>query len=307
VTASPRPAPDNRERLFAIAYRMLGSAHDAEDAVQEALLRWERLPPDGRAEIRNPDAWLTTVIGRICLDELGTARARRETYTGVWLPEPIPGRSNGTATGPIEPDPADVVTLEESVSLAMLVVMEQLTPGERVSFILHDVFRVPFTEIAGTVGRSPDACRQLASTARRHLRGQRRYVGDGPERDRVVKAFLHACGSGDLATLLRVLDPQVVLRSDGGGRISAATRPVSGADSVARFLLGIMSKVPEGSWAERYGEAAPRIELGLVNGQTGLVGYLGERPALVAGLAVADGRVVAVDLIVNPDKLTGWT
>jgi RNA polymerase sigma-70 factor (ECF subfamily) len=285
---------------------MLGSAHDAEDAVQEAFLRWERLAPEDRDAIRSPQAWLTTVIGRICLDELGTARARREAYTGVWLPEPVPGRVDGAFPAAAATDPADTVTLEESVSLAMLVVMEQLTPAERVSFILHDVFGVPFAEIAEAVGRSPDACRQLASTARRHLRGHRRHTPDGPERDRVVRAFLHACGTGDLNTLLAVLDPQVVLRADGGGRISAATRPVAGAGPVARFLLGLLAKTPARSWTERYGAAEPRIETGPVNGQTGIVVYLGERPAIVAGLAVAGGRVVTVDLIVNPDKLAAW-
>jgi RNA polymerase sigma-70 factor (ECF subfamily) len=295
-----------RPRLFAIAYRMLGSAHDAEDAVQESFLRWQRLAPDERAGIANPDAWLTTVVSRICLDQLGSARARREQYTGVWLPEPVPGRLDDAGRPDPATDPADVITLEESVSLAMLVVMEQLSPAERVSFILHDLFGVPFAQIADAVGRSEPACRQLAASARRHLRGQRRYDGDGPERDRVVQAFRLACESGDLDGLLAVLDPRVTLRSDGGGRISAATRPVVGGEAVARFLLGILFGAPAPSWTERYGSATPRLEIRPVNGQTGIVVHLGDQPALVAALAVTGDRVAAVDLVVNPDKLTAW-
>jgi RNA polymerase sigma-70 factor, ECF subfamily len=302
-------------RLFAIAYRMLGSTHDAQDAVQETFLRWQRLTPDARAGITNPAAWLTTAIGRICLDHLGSARVRRERYTGIWLPEPVPGRvdpepagavGRGTARG-IAADPADVITLEESVSLAMLVVMEQLSPAERVSFILHDLFGIPFAEIAATVGRTEQACRQLASSARRHLHGQRRYAGDGPERDRVVQAFLHACTRGDLTELLAVLAPDVVVRSDGGGQVSAATHPVAGAEVVARFLLGILTNPPAPSWTDRYGTSPPRIELDVVNGQTGVVVHLGDRPALVAALGVADDHILAIDLVVNPDKLAPWT
>lgn len=300
------PDQRSRSRLFGIAYRMLGSAHDAEDAVSESLLRWYRLTPDAQAAIANPDAWLTTVLGRICLDQLGSARVRREEYRGVWLPEPIPGRvapehRRGTAA-----DPADVISLEESVSLAMLVVMEQLTPAERVSFVLHDLFGVPYAEIGHTVGRTAEACRQLASSARRHLHGRPRYTSDGPERDRVVQAFLRACRSGDLDRLRAVLAPQVVVRSDGGGRISAAIRPVVGAEAVARFLLGLLAKRPPRSWVDRYGRGEPRLEMAPVNGQTGLVVHLGGQPAMIAGLAVAGDRVAAVDVIVNPDKLTAW-
>jgi RNA polymerase sigma-70 factor (ECF subfamily) len=310
----PHTPVSDGPRLFAIAYRMRGSTHDAQDAVQETFLRWQRLTPDARAEITNPNAWLTTVIGRICLDHLGSARVRREQYTGIWLPESVPGRvdpepagavARGTARG-IAADPADVITLEESVSLAMLVVMEHLSPAERVSFILHDLFGIPFAEIAATVGRTEQACRQLASSARRHLHGQRRYASDGPERDRVIHAFLHACTHGDLTELLAVLAPDVVVRSDGGGQVSAATHPVVGAEAVARFLLGILTNPPAPSWTDRYGNCPPRIELDVVNGQTGVVVHLGDRPALVAALAVADDRVFAIDLIVNPDKLAPW-
>lgn len=301
------PRPRNRSRLFGIAYRMLGTADDADDAVQEAFLRWERLTAQDRVDVENPDAWLTTVVSRICLDLLGTARMRREQYTGVWLPEPLPGR--GEALHRLAPDdPADVCTFEESVSLAMLVVMERMTPAERVSFVLHDVFGVPFAEIAQAVGRSPEACRQLASAARRRLRGERRYESEGTQRSLVVEAFHHACTSGDLDALIDALDPDVVMRSDGGGRLSAALRPIVGAVAVARYLFGILSApAPAPSWRERYGAAAPSIERAMVNEQSGLVVKLGGPTAVVVALAVVEGKVARVDLVVNPDKLRGWT
>lgn len=301
------PRPRNQSRLFGIAYRMLGTVHDADDAVQETFLRWERLTVQGREAVENPDAWLTTVAGRICLDQLGTARVRREHYTGVWLPEPIPGRSE--ALHRVAPDdPADVCTFEESVSLAMLVVMERMTPAERVSFVLHDVFGVPFGEIAEAVGRSSEACRQLASAARRRLRGERRYEPDGTERSVVVEAFRHACTSGDLHALIDVLDPDVVMRADGGGRLSAALRPIVGSDSVAHYLVGILSApAPAPSWRELYGAATPLIEPAMVNEQLGLVVKLGGPTAVVVALSIVDGKVARVDVVVNPDKLHAWS
>lgn len=300
------PRPRNRARLLAIAYRMLGSQHDADDAVQEGFLRWERLTAHGRAEVDNPDAWLTTVVGRICLDHLGAARVRREQYAGVWLPEPIPGRTE--ALHRLAPnDPADVCTFEESVSMAMLVVMERMSPAERVCFVLHDVFGVPFGEIATAVGRSPDACRALASAARRHLRSERRYEAEGPERSSVVDAFRNACTSGNLKDLINVLDPQVVMRSDGGGRLTAALRPIIGAEPVSRYLDGILNAArPAPTWRDRYGEAPVSIESAFINDQAGLVVKLGGITAVVVALAVAGGKVARVDLVVNPDKLRAW-
>ena len=181
--------PVDRGRLLAVAYRLLGSYHDAEDAVQEALIRWEQLGPQGRQNIREPLAWLTRVVSRICLDQLGSARARRERYTGVWLPEPVPGALPLEGAGLPVPDevtdPADVVTLDESVSMALLFAMEQLSSAERVSLILHDVFGLSFGEIADVVGRTPHACRQLASSARRQLRSRPRYA---PSRSPAVRS-----------------------------------------------------------------------------------------------------------------------
>ena len=213
--------PGHRQ-LFGIAYRMLGSVHDAEDALQEGFRRWQELTAEQRSLIREPVAWLTRVISRICLDELGTARARRESYTGFWLPEPVLGSAAGAIGGAVgacrcvgcprsqAADPADVVTLDESVSMALLVAMEQLSPAERVSLILHDVFGVPFAEIADIVGRTPEASRQLATSARRNIRRQPRFDVQGAERDRVVLAFAKACRDGD------VVGPRRGSRSERG-------------------------------------------------------------------------------------------
>ena len=299
MAAQPAPEPDQHRRMFALAYRILGSVHDAEDAVQEAAVRWQRLPQDLQAKIINKDAWLTTVVSRICLDQLTSARARRERYLGVWLPEPILGRvdPSGAST-----DPAEVAELAESVSMAMLVVMEQLSPAERVAFVLHDVFGVPFDEIAMTLQRTPAAARQLATSARRHLHGQARYDCASPDRDRVVEAFSRASTEGDLQGLLEVLGPQVVLRSATGGQVSAATRPVVGADRVARFLLGILGHRSP-SWAAVYGQEPAVLALGLVNGQSGLIVHLAGRLAAVVAVGVADGRIETIDLVANPAKL----
>ncbi|WP_157157473.1 RNA polymerase sigma factor SigJ [Diaminobutyricimonas sp. LJ205] len=290
-------APGSAEyrQLFGVSYRLLGSTHDAEDAVQEGLARWQELTADQQAEIREPVAWLTTVVSRISLDVLGSARARRENYTGIWLPEPVLG-SAGVAD-PLHSnrftDPEDAVTLDESVSLALLVAMEQLTPGERVSLILHDVFGLPFAEIAEIVGRSPDACRQLASTARRHVRAGRRFEVPGPDRDRVVQAFAAACLGGDIRALVSVLDPDVVSRADGGEHVNAAKRTLTGADAVARYLLGLVSK---------YG-ADGTASIELVNGRTGIVLRTAGQVTGVLDLGVVDGRVAEIALVVNPEKL----
>ncbi|WP_167137819.1 RNA polymerase sigma factor SigJ [Diaminobutyricimonas sp. TR449] len=290
-------APGSAEyrQLFGVSYRLLGSTHDAEDAVQEGLARWQELTADQQAEIREPVAWLTTVVSRISLDVLGSARARHENYTGIWLPEPVLG-SAGVAD-PLHSnrftDPEDAVTLDESVSLALLVAMEQLTPGERVSLILHDVFGLPFAEIAEIVGRSPAACRQLASTARSHVRAGRRFEVPGPDRDRVVQAFAAACLGGDIRALVAVLDPDVVSRADGGEHVNAAKRTLTGADPVARYLLGLVSK---------YG-ADGTASIELVNGRTGIVLRTAGQVTGVLDLGVVDGRVAEIALVVNPEKL----
>lgn len=286
------------EQLFGVAYRMLGSAYDAEDTVQDAVLRWQSLSDSERAEIRAPLAWMTRVVGRICLDQLGSARARREAYVGIWLPEPLPGTVVPAASSRPS-DPADAVTLDESVSMALLRAMESLTPGERVALILHDVFGLPFAEIGDVVGRTPDACRQLASTARRHLRSQPRFVTDDEQREKVVQAFAAACATGDLEALTDVLAPGVVSRADGGGIPGVARIPVVGADRVARYLLGIvrMSEMRDLTIDTRFTT---------VNNGTGLLISFDGRVAAVVDLAVADGRVHEIAIVMNPDKLAAW-
>ena len=284
--------------LFGVAYRILGSVHDAEDVVQEGLARWHALPDDARERVREPLAWLTRVVSRIGLDQLRSARARREAYTGIWLPEPVVGSPVGAVggTGAAPATPEDAVTLDESVSIALLTAMERLTPGERVSLILHDVFGVPFGEVADIVGRTPEACRQLATTARRNLRSRPRFAPHGAERDHVVRAFARACLDGDVAALAGVLDPAVVSRSDGGENVHAARKTIVGASAVAPFLLGVLAT------ASRHGRVFDS-SVELVNGRSGIVLREGGLVTGVIDLAVTDGKVAEVAIMVNPDKL----
>jgi RNA polymerase sigma-70 factor (ECF subfamily) len=282
------------DQLFGIAYRMLSSVSDAQDVLQEAYLRLER---QGLGSLEAPGAWLSTVVSRLCLDRLRSARVRRETYVGPWLPEPLIQQgldaAGGAPAGGAEPDPADRVTLAESVSMAFLVVLESLSPAERVAFVLHDVFGYAHSEVAVVVGRSEAACRQLVSRARRHVRERRpRFEADAAERDRVADAFLAACAGADLEALLMVLDPDVVLRSDGGGLVKAARRPIRGADRVARFLLAVIRSQPEAtSWSTH------------VNGTRGLVTHRDGRRIAVVALDVVAGRVNGVNIVANPQKL----
>lgn len=272
-----------RKRLWGIAYRITGSVADAEDAVQESWLRWQQLP-DG--EVDNPRAYLTTVVSRLCYDQLGSARARRESYVGPWLPEPVV-TENG---------PEDRVTLDESVGLAMLSVLERLTPAERTAFILHDVFAVPFKEIAEVVGRTPDSVRQLASRARRRVRADapRRSVDRGEHR-RAVDAFLSAVLGGDFDELLEILDPEVVWRSDGGGKVTAARLPVVGDEKVVRFTQRLM---------RNFDPATMHALVREVNGSPGvvLIDPLHGRSG-VFGFTVHRGLITGIDAVFNPEKL----
>ena len=286
-----------RRRLIALAYRLLGTLQEAEDAVQETYLRWYRLSEDERAAIDNPQGWLTRVASRVCLDVLKSARVRREQYVGPWLPEPVPSAllSLPLAAASVAVDPADRVTLDDTVSSALLVVLDAMTPAERVAFVLHDVFEVPFPDIAGIVGRTPAAVRQLATSARRKVAAHRAEVAPVPEHDAVVRAFGAATAGGDLAALAALLDPSVALRSDGGGVVSAARNPVFGANNVARFMLGVMAKRP--TW--RIEERSTADGLALV--------YTEEESVFgVINLRVAAGRVTDVWMVVNPAKLAAW-
>ncbi|TQL66501.1 RNA polymerase sigma-70 factor (ECF subfamily) [Nocardioides albertanoniae] len=288
-----------RRRLIALAYRLLGTVEEAEDAVQETYVRWYRLTDAERSAIDNPAGWLSRVTSRICLDALKSARVRREQYVGPWLPEPTrPGflAAPGSPAGATEPtDPADRVTLDDTVSTALLVVLDAMTPAERVAFVLHDVFAVPFGDVATVVGRSPAAVRQLATSARRRVADQRLGIAALPEHDDVVRAFVSATAGGDLGRLVTLLDPSVTLRSDGGGRVSAALNPIEGPQKVARFLVGVLRKRP--TWAIRTEPTADGLGFTLVEDAT----HHG-----VANLRVVDGRVTDVWIVLNPDKLGGW-
>ena len=272
-----------RPRLIRVAYSILGSRAEAEDVVADCWLRL--VAAEGREPIEDVLAWSTVTVARAALDVLKSARVRRQAYVGPWLPEP-----DVTA-----PDPADRVSLDDSVRYALLVVLEQLSPAERTAWVLHDLFGVPFSEIAAAVGRSPAAVRQLAARARRHVAaGTPRISVDRAEHDEVVSAFVAAAAGGDLAALLRTLDPAVVLTSDGGGVVNAARRPVEGPDRVARFLLGVARK--------HEGSVVP-VD---VNGVTGLAVLDDDgRLHTVISLTVDGGRVRRVDLVLAPDKLPG--
>jgi len=280
-------ALDERDRLLRTAFRLMGTTAEAEDAVQEAYARWYRLSDDEQTQIRHPGAWLTTVVSRICLDQLGSARARREQYVGPWLPEPRPD------AGAVV-DPADRATLDDEVTSAVMVVLESLTPAERVAFVLHDVFGLPFDEIATVVGRTPQACRKLASAARSDIRERRVRQANPSDHDRVVRGFLAACATGDIAQLVPLLDPNVTLRSDGGGIVRAARNPVHGADRVARFLLGLVAKDPSLG-------AEPTV----IEGRTGVVIRRGEHVAAVVTFGIS-AAIDDVWIVVNPHKLTAW-
>jgi RNA polymerase sigma-70 factor (ECF subfamily) len=279
---------EHQAHLFGVAYRMLGRRADAEDAVQEAWLRYRGADTSGVLDLR---AWLTTVVGRLCLDQLRSARVRREAYVGPWLPEPIVERLPDAGA-----DPGEAVALAESVSFALLVVLDTLSPEQRVAFVLHDVFGVPFADVASTLGTTAENARQLASRARRAVvAGERRHTTDRARQAEVLAAFTAAAQDGDLAGLLKVLAPDVVAIGDGGGLASAGRRPVVGADAVARFLIGLAAR------AERHGWT---VEPALVNGDVGMVVRGGAGPISVAVLAVSpEGLVTGVYNQLNPEKL----
>jgi RNA polymerase sigma-70 factor (ECF subfamily) len=278
-----------RPHLMAIAYRILGSRAEAEDVVQDAWLRFDRARRT--TEIQDVRGWLTTVTGRLSLDVLKSARVRREAYPGQWLPEPVVTRLD---------DPAERVAMRHEVGLALLVVMERLAPEQRVAVVLHDAFGVPFEEIADVLGASVAAARQYASRGRRAIaEGQARHTADLAEQRRVLEAFLSAATSGDLQALAAVLAPDVVAVGDGGGVVNAGTRPVFGADKVARFYAGIFHHAADVDGLT--------LEPVLVNGDLGLVisgTYRNGRPIRsVIGAAVADGRITAIYNQLNPAKL----
>ncbi|MFC5184203.1 RNA polymerase sigma factor SigJ [Actinomadura harenae] len=288
-----------RRHLISLAYRLLGSLADAEDVVQETYTRWYAQPRERQDAIGNPAAWLTRVAGRICLDVLGSARARRESYVGAWLPEPVPGRIDGRpgeGGGGAVADPAERVTLDESITMAFLVVLESTTPAERVAFVLHDVFRYPFAEVAEIVGRTPAACRQLAVSARRRLDAARTSAAPSAQSARVVRDLKRAWETKDIGALVAVLAPDAVAVGDGGGVVSALLEPVEGAEAIARHLVRVLDLAPGMEVLERTVNARP----GLVVRHEGAI-------AAVFTFGFEDGRVRHLWGVRNPEKLRPWT
>jgi RNA polymerase sigma-70 factor (TIGR02957 family) len=295
MTAVPDAFDRHRRLLFSVAYQMLGSVADAEDVVQDTWLRWSAAD---RSEVTDERAYLVRITTRLALDRLGSARARRETYVGPWLPEPLLTGAPPVAAAPRDPEPEEAVELGEQVSLALLVVLETLSPAERAVFVLREVFAMSVAEVAAALGRSEAAVRQMAHRAREHVQArQPRFDTDKRAQREVTERFFDAVGGGDLDALLEALAPDVVLISDGGGRTRAALRPIIGADKVARWLVAIA----------RQGASIPdlRMEVAEVNGWPAVVGWSGAEPFGSISLAVADGRIEQVLVVVNPDKLTG--
>ncbi|WP_020666111.1 RNA polymerase sigma factor SigJ [Amycolatopsis nigrescens] len=285
-----------RRQLINLAYRLLGSLTDAEDAVQEAYARWCAMSRPQREAIETPGAWLSTVTSRICLDLLGSARARRERYVGEWIPEPLPEHGEWT-TGPgrASADPADRVTLDESINMAFLIVLESMTPAERVAFVLHDVFGYPFAEVAEIVGRTPAACRQLASSARRRISASLAPTPPSAQNAGVVRAFKQAWEAKDIHSLIGLLDPDAIAVADGGGLVSAVLHPVEGAEEVARGAVGLFGGVPGLTILER-----------TVNGSPGLVIQQDGVTVTVVAFDIVDGLIKHIWGIRNPEKLRPW-
>jgi RNA polymerase sigma-70 factor (ECF subfamily) len=261
---------------------MLGSFADADDVVQETWLRWNRLGADGQVALDRPAAWLTTVATRIALDRLKSAQRQREEYIGPWLAEPII----------TDDDPAESLELAESLTLGFLTVLERLGPVERAVFLLSDVFDEPFASIAPAVGRSEESCRQIASRARRRIREERKRF-EPTDNDELLRAFVHACTVGTLDEFRKVLADDVVMVSDGGADVHAARRPVVGIERVARLMGSLARRMPDDA----------TFELHRVNHEPGVLVRRGGRPWSVLALESHAGRVTAVRMVINPDKL----
>ncbi len=283
----------HRYLLFSIAYRMLGSVMDAEDCVQETYLRWHYACENGEAEaIHSPRSYLCTIVTRLCIDLLRSAWVQREAYVGVWLPEPLitPYQSET----PLNPEAS--VEQSESLSLAFLRLLEYLSPLERAVFLLRQVFDFEYHEIAKIVQKSPENCRQIMRRARHNLAEHHHHYNVSPQQREVLTyQFIQACTTGDMQGLLTLLADDVVMHSDGGGKVRAALKPIYGAAKVARGLLGLMRKIPPGVISQ----------LALVNGQPGIVDYLDGAPYAVLAFSLARDSIQEIDLIVNPDKLRG--
>ena len=286
-----REIPTNRNKifqqhrplLFSIAYRMLGSVADAEDTVQEAFVRWQQVSV---TEVRSPKSYLSAVVTRLCLDHLRSEKVRREEYVGPWLPEPL--LTDGSL------DVAETVELDETLSMAFLVLLERLTPVERAVFLLREVFDYDYAEIARIVAKSEANCRQIARRARESVAARRPRFEVSPEQEeRLMDSFLEACSDGDMESLLALLSEDVILYSDGGGKVRAALNPIYGPEKVSRFLLGILGKTPPGF----------STKIVWINGHPGVIGYVDDQPMSAVALEATVDRIQTIRIVVNPEKL----
>jgi RNA polymerase sigma-70 factor (ECF subfamily) len=277
----------HRRMLQGIAYRMLGSVAEAEDAVQETYLRWHRQEQSGQAmEIREPRAWLITTLTRHCIDKLRAAKTMRETYVGTWLPEPV--------VPEVHEEPADRLELAETLSMAMLMLLERLSPAERAAYLLHEVFETDYDRIAEILNKTEPACRQLVHRAKERVKaGKPRFVPSREEQQKTLTAFREAVFTGDINGLVSLLAADATLYGDGGGKAASILNPIHGADKIARFFLGVRDKQPAGHV----------IELRMVNGALGFVSFVGDQ--VIQALAIEwDGpRIAALHAVRNPDKL----
>jgi len=273
-----------RSLLFSIAYRMLGSVADAEDMLQETFIRWQK---SSEEEIRSPRAFLVTIISRLCINHLQSARVQREEYVGQWLPEPI-------LTGP-RSDPSQASQLDESLSLAFLLLLERLTPMERAVFLLREVFDYEYSEIAQTLGQSEANCRQILARARKHVAESRpRFDASPQQSEQLLRRFLDASSNGDMDGLVALLSREVVFHSDGGGKAAAVPNLVYGPDNVARAILGGLKKLVPQNLVRRMAH---------INGQPGVVSYVDGRPFSIFTMDIADGLVRNIYVVTNPEKL----
>ncbi len=276
---------EHHRYVLDVAYRMLGSVSEAEDVVQDAFARLLRVDLETIEDIRG---WLVVAVTRRCLDQLRSARARREVYVGPWFPEPViqpPG---------VETDPIDRVTLDDSVRMALMIVLERLSPAERAAFVLHEVFQFSFDEVASIIGKTPAACRQLASRARRHVRAETspaRFKVEPAQVQQIAEQFITAATSGNLDALMQVLDPNVVGHADSGGHGLAPRHPIVGRDNVARGILGFLNR-----------QSVSLVQMP-VNGEPGVLGYRDGRLSAVVALSVREGLITHMHVVVNPDKL----
>jgi RNA polymerase sigma-70 factor, ECF subfamily len=273
-----------RSLLFSVAYRMLGSVLDAEDMLQETFIRWQQAPD---VEIRSPRAFLVTIISRLCINQLQSARVQREEYVGQWLPEPV-------ITGPGS-DPLEIIQVDESLSMAFLVMLERLTAIERAVFLLREVFDYEYSEIAAVLGQSEANCRQILSRAKQHVSAIRpRFKTSSQKNSDLLERFLKATSDGDMEGLVALLSSDVVLHSDGGGKAIAVPNLIQGADNVARGIFGGLQKIVPNNLVRRVME---------LNGELGVVSYFHGKPHSVLTLGAGEGRIHAIYILTNPEKL----